>query len=266
MKRALAVYVLLMFVFCHGCTNNIRKRELIKTEKDANGTVWQLYRIYGDTIDREDDFFYPNGKLKERLFGKNDLNNKLILHGLCEIYYNNGQIKSKEHWTNNRRNGDCFDYDSLGRLKKIRKYVVFADTMQKWPNEVIRFDAKGDTIKNQSFYYDYYDTIGDDTLKKGNKYQFKIVLPGHLFNKTFLVLANYDEEFRLKDSSARDTFIMENHMISLYLDSSKCKIGENIVSGTIINYDDPTNDTDMYNLHIGKNATIYFRKKFYIKP
>ena len=70
-------------------------------------------------------------KLKKVKFYKSKINkqeyhvlksNKNIKHGLYNSYYTDGSIKESGQYEHNRRNGEWKEFDSSGKLKRIRIY------------------------------------------------------------------------------------------------------------------------------------------------
>lgn len=221
-----------------------------------DGRIEFTFKLKNDTLDYKVIIVSPQGDTQRILYLKDSCK-----HGIDSTFHKNGKVEFTGNWYYGFRKGTFTEYDSFGRRIAIRRYIIIADSSKSYLNEVIRFNQNGDTLHNTSTYYDLYSSSKTDTITNGEKISFKIVLRGALFDSAYVSFCDLDKYYRTIDSSSCDTFLMQKMSISLQ--HIKYNIGENIYSGTIINYGKPF-DTSQYKQ--SQIRVIYFRHSYYVKP
>lgn len=229
-----------------GCNINAKK-PYAKYELLSGDTVDIKFKVY-DSLDNLIEIFYEKDSLR---------------HGLNEEFYLNGIKKTEGQWYKGKKTRWFKYYDENGKLKVLRQYISIDDTTnwnsdEAYLNQVIRFNDNGDTVKDGSFFMRLL-TVGD-TIKNGNEYSFKVVLVAPLFKNAYLILCDFDSEYKLLPNAVCDTFSMKDYQ--RVLSPKDYHLGENIIRGKIVNFENYIDTLGESRQHI---ATIYFRDKFYVK-
>ena len=148
------IYLLLFLILIFSC----KKDENIHIVYYNDGVV--RLKIYPDIND-------PNKSVYEEFYNTGEL--KAVLHNVNGAFvdtgyyfYKNKGIKEKGLFKNNLIDGWWFYYDSLGRLKSKKEYVIIDNKSHL--NQVINFDKNKDTIFDTSCYFKVYLP---DTIKVG---------------------------------------------------------------------------------------------------
>lgn len=246
---------ILSFNLIFSCNNDISTKKLVDIQKNEDGHVeYEKFLMKNnDTFDTEYNLYYPNGNLKRVFHEKNLKNNG---NDIC--FYSNGRIESEGEWLLGRKYGMFKYYDSLGKLRKMIQYINYLDSAISRPNQIIVFNSKGDTVKDQSFYFDEY--ISKDTINLDKEqYWFKIVLTAPLFKEAYLKLCDYDEKYNLTSDSTCNIAHMKNFEVMLA--PKKYHLGKNVIRGAIVNYQI---FKDIYNKDSLTQANIYFADSFYV--
>jgi len=146
-----------------------------------------------------------------------------------------------------------------GSLRKVVKYMYINN--DPTPNQFIVFGKEGDTLKRKSLYYDLYCI--KDTLEVGEKYQFKIILTGHVFDSAMFYLCNYNKNFVLDTAHTEcSLFSMDKQPLSATVAVVKYTKGWNYIRGRIDNYQ---NYNDQSGMERNTHASVYFIDSFYVK-
>lgn len=178
-------------------------------------------------------------------------------HGRQELFYSNGNKKLEGNWYKGKQIGWFKYYFTNGRLQTLRQYITIKDR-ENWNNDnsylnqVIHFNENGDTINNGSFYVRI--VISGDTISTGKNYSFTVKLAAKLFKNMYVILGDFDSEFKLMPNGIIDTFAVKNYEQTF---SPKIyHLGENVIRGKVINFE--------YIHDSLSTATIYFTDKFYV--
>jgi hypothetical protein len=144
-------------------------------------------------------------------------------------------------------------------LRKVIKYIRVNDSIL--PNQFILLDENGDTIKNQSLYYDLYCI--NDTIANNEKYKFKVILSGHVFDSAAFYLCNYSDKFILDSANAQCSVFSMNKvpLCATVADVNTVK-GWNYIRGRIDNY---KNYNDLSGKEKNTHVSIYFIDSFYVE-
>ena len=242
----------LISIFVMGCSNDQPRKEAIITKYSNGSTKSEKFFQEGDTIDYKEKDYYPNGRLQIEYAIKN---NKL--HGSSRLFYMNGSKEWEGFWYNGEKIGHFKYFDSTGHLDKIVEFLPFKDSANSRANQIIRFDVKGDTVKENSLFYEYYYV--SDTIKLGDLYEFKIVLTGHIFNHAFVKFCDFDDRFNLLSEENCNTANMPN--LEIHLKYKRYKLGENYLRGVIVNYNQ---DETSKEPKVGKYVEVYFSRRFFV--
>eukprot|EP01133_Synstelium_polycarpum_P017033 gene17033-20293_t len=181
--------------------------------------------LSNDTIDERCTEYYENGKIKSKYFLKGGLP-----EGYNKNYYENGKLDFEGYWHKGKKKGLFRYYDSSGHLSKIIEFLIFRDTTNSKPNQVIYFKPNGDTLVSESNYFEFYSTR--DTIKLGKD--------RYTFNPCPMVKMN-------------------NYEISL--SPTQYNRGENILRGYIANTEYPIKPDGTLD---GKVSEYFFEIKFYV--
>lgn len=167
-----------------------------------------------------------------------------------------GNIHLIRTWHNNALT--CVTFYENNTLDKIVKY--FQVKNESIPNQMIRFDSAGDTLKHESLYYLLY--CNKDSVEIGEDYIFQVVLEGHTLDSSRFYICNYDESFSNLDQVSCNEYYMVNHS-SPNIRVKRKKIGWNYVRGKIVNFKD---FVDSMGNERNKFAEVFFVDSFYVIP
>lgn len=214
-----------------------------------NGELKSKSNWVNDTLNGLATIFYENGKIQQKVpwvKGK--------IHGVLLVYHQNGKLKQKSEYKNGLLNGRTELFYMNGSIEKIQEWVYaegynFANTRKEY-----------DSLGNLTFQ-DHYPIITPimDSVTLGEDYKIKIELKNPVHEKMTVLIGDFDENYRLKDSLSIDT-IRSNGFIAEYSFKPK-KEGTNILRGCIIDY------KERKNAGRGKNTWLqnyYFEYQFYV--
>lgn len=229
---------------------------LILTSCDVSNTQHE-YPINSNSIEFKDlkpDSVYVgkdiNGKVISKCSYKDGVQN-----GLCQFYYENGEIKEEGYFMYGLPVDTFKFYDVKGKLKSIRQYEIVKG--KSLLNQFKFFDESGNIIKDKSNYI--LLSSEKDSIELGDEYVLKIKLEAPYFkNKMDVVFGDYDTEYNLIDSINYiklngDNFEVEHTFKAI-------RSGENVIRGIVKDYKEMQNSDT-----IQARRNIYFMKKYFVK-
>lgn len=181
---------------------------------------------------------------------ENKNSNKLVsLITKDTIFYPNKNIERIE--VHNSGKLLYIDYYDSGKLSKTINYIHVNDKIQ--PNEFYFYGKNGDTLKSQSLYHVFYYV--KDTISDTEKFKFKVVLEGHVFDSAYLALSDVNSNIALDSLPVIKMQNLESPGLSI---PGKSK-GWNVIRGRIDNYKDSSKN------NFKTWAQIYFVDSFYVQ-
>lgn len=233
-----------------------------------------LFSCINENIKEE---FYPNGGLKLRA----EVNERDILNGLYEEYYDTGEIKVKLTYKNGKitdtvltfhKNGKIESkgihrnnlpigwwnyYDSDGKLNEQKEILIIDE--KPFLNQIIRYDSKDEIdYKNSSFFK---LRLKDTLVLGGNKGEVFYYHDTLGYQKRYIriIIDNQYSENNVK----KDTFVGEEseNWFGIY----NHKIGNKTVSGMIeeqLIFDGESKTSPEYKII---TFTKYFKEEVYVK-
>lgn len=200
--------------------------------------------------------YYSNGSIKAKYF---TLKGKF--HGLYTNFYSNGMICDSGQWVAGKKEGYFSYFDTLGRIEKIVEFIAYKDTSIGRPNQIIKIASNGDTVLSQSLFYEYWYVR--DTLENVNQeYVFRVILPGHIFDKASLEVCDYDEYYNQLPNAICTVGEMNDFKITVALPKDKIKKGINVIRGAVVNYREFKNKDGKDTVN---SVRLYFSKQFFVK-
>ncbi|WP_127844218.1 toxin-antitoxin system YwqK family antitoxin [Psychroflexus aestuariivivens] len=128
-----------------------------------------------------------------------------------ENYYSNGNLKSKGLIDKkDQKIGSWKYFDNNGKLNRVVEYKIIEN--KSFINQDWKLNQKGDTLNNQSCYYQL--TLEKDTIKLNEPIKVKIDLTAPCFrdrySETYVILPkdysiNFNEDFSNLDEMDLDT-------------------------------------------------------------
>jgi hypothetical protein len=242
------VQLLVLLCLLGSCNDN--KKYII--EKYANGNTKIKAEIDNDSVlNGAYEEFYETGSLYKRTTLKD---------GLCldsvYFYYRNGKLREKGIMRNTVRDGWWLSYDAKGLLTKTE----FISSRKNTVNQLIRFNAKGDTIKDSSRFYKLHIP---DTLYVGkNIGRLEYFSDSKVKDKFYEVLVNNQISDKVIHN---DTFPQEQSItrFGIYAHKEGHKTVEGVILETIMQTNEIGNDSLEF---IERQRKILFKKKVYVKP
>ncbi|MEO8148134.1 MAG: hypothetical protein ABI723_10875 [Bacteroidia bacterium] len=128
---------------------------------------------------------YPDGTLKRecKFIG---LINKTNYRHHCKLYHQNGNLAQEGDFINDTlATGWHIYYRANGTLKAKREYFQLSSNMI-YLNQVIRFEANGDTDKDASNYYSMY--FDKDTIAEGEDLSTHFKLDAPYFKNSYITI------------------------------------------------------------------------------
>lgn len=175
--RKIILVILVCSSLC-SCVKNRIGRDSLVTTSDGYGNIESKIRYINDSIKHgEAEYFYKNGKLKDRIMYKNNVKDGQHLH-----YFSNGQIQSKMFFKKGIQEGKTYWYYPNGKLEQEsnwRNGKTFGNALYYYPTGNFQayrcFDFQGNIR-----YVAEFDTLGNTLVDEG-------IIVGQLFLKQ-----NYD--------------------------------------------------------------------------
>ena len=218
----------LILMLTYSCSNNNEK---------VNNEEWN------------DVNYYSNGKIKKRCKQISFTENV----SLCEQYDSLGNLMRTGKYRNDLATGVHKFYNLNHNLECTRQYVIIGGK-ESYLNQVIRFNAAGDTIKVGSNYFSINEK--KDTLTLGETYYATIKLETPVLNPSKMEIY-FDVP---NDTSSVRIMQAENYIVNY--DYTPTHKGEYLLKGKIIEMkiDPTTTKIDTVDSRI-----LYFRKSYYVK-
>jgi len=208
----------------------------------------------------KNQFYYETGELKEI-----SSSFKGVSHGDYKRYYKSGVLKEKGEFCMDVVVGDFYSYYKNGNLKSIGHSINLKG--KQYTSGQIYYDSlNGEVVKN----IDFVERVSEsDTVTLGEDFKLRIELKdlGFTEDSSYLVLANYADDFTLDSSSLIiDTIGMPNHRVTL-LETPK-DTGTYYFRGYVFYFgkgkrkyeDGSIEEVDVHSF------PIYFEHRFYVKP
>ena len=175
-------------------------------------------------------------------------------HGLCQFYYNNGQVKEEGNFYFGKPLGTFKYYNEKGNIEEIREYQIVKDNSVI--NQILFFDGQGGIIKNKSNYIKL--SMQKDTIQLGKECSLNIILEASYFKSNMnVVIGNFDAEYNLIDSLGYVK--LEGKDFEVQYKFKAIKIGENVVRGIVKDYKKIYNSDTLQ-----ARRNIYFTKKYFV--
>lgn len=253
MLKQTFILLILIIVSNLSCNQN---EEVVSRYSNGSIRIGRI-RLNNDTMDYKMKEYYINGNLKSIYFIKSGKR-----EGYNREYYNDGKVKSEGEWMNDKMVGDFKVYYPSGELQSVLNYIPFRDSNVNRPNQMLKFDVKGDTLWNQSMYYEVKRVSNEnDTVKFGNLYVFNLKLKGHVFEKTtFVYICNFDKDYNFIPGKPRNKTTLEMKDFAIGLGTKADKYGWNYIRGYIEN---TTWSPENPSLPVTK-VQLYFTDSFYV--
>ena len=160
-------------------------------------------------------------------------------------------------WVEGRKFG-CDYFDTLnGNKTESIYYEQVHDTA--YPNQHFVFSVNGDTVKEKSFYCSIYSN--GHTIKKGDEFVLHAVLEAPIYQKAYIVIGDYDENYNLKRTAKRDTTNMYKFSTKSF--SLDYHLGMNTVRGEIVNYEDYKDPITGQKKR--RQKELFFRGEYFVK-
>ncbi|MFA6060319.1 MAG: hypothetical protein WC756_19115 [Taibaiella sp.] len=248
----MALYVI-AFISCG--EKNRQQSLYVKVERFPNGNIKEgLIKVGNDSIDFKGERFYPSGAIQSQFSMKNGL-----MHGYTKDYYPNGKVFLEGLYVAGRKKGYFRYYDSTEHLEKVIYFINYRDSSVARPNEIIRFNRQGDTLYEESYFYEFFRKA--DTLTSiSDGYKFKFVSKGRIFPYSYLILCNFDEKYNFLGSNKCIPLLMKGNIIELSRTNNKS--GINFLRGYILNTQSPLSSDGKYT---GKSVEMYFSIPYYVR-
>ena len=215
------------------------------------------HRVVEDTVDIRIERFYPSGEVLAVYHQKDGLK-----HGQETEYFASGGKKSEGVWYRGFKTGWFKYFFENGKLRTLREYIILdhPDLGERvsYPNQIINFDERGDSLSTGSFYIRLQKT--SDTIVQGTPFNVKVTLVEPMFDEMYVMLCDKDCPPSSSEVTC-DTFGVKNYRLIFSPRSSH--LGENIIEGRVVNFE---NYFDEGGRSKSKSATIYFSVRFYVKP
>lgn len=162
--RKIIFVILVCSSFC-SCVKKRIGRDSLVTTSDGYGNIESKIRYINDSIKHgEAEYFYKNGKLKDKIMYKNNVKDGQHLH-----YFSNGQIQSKMFFKKGIQEGKTYWYYPNGKLEQEsnwRNGKTFGSALYYYPTGNFQayrcFDFQG----NIRYVYEV-DSAGKITLDEG---------------------------------------------------------------------------------------------------
>ena len=189
-----------------------------------NGNIESISHWKDDKSHGEGRIYYENGQLSEIYHRRNG-----ILHGPFTWYYENGQLKAEGFFRDSVKVGVVKEYYDTGELLAENHFVNLKGKQTYTGG--IEYNKDG-SVKNESIRVD--TKAEKDTINLGEELQLKITLRKPYFDKTKVIIGDYNYNFSVVDSSSLRTLEAINHEV-IYKVQPK-RHGENFVRGYVSNY------------------------------
>jgi len=218
----------------------------------SNGEIHKEYEIKDGVPNGIYKIYYPNGNLQSHSILENN-----ILNGESIYYYENGNIKLKGDYKNGLKIGKHYEFnenkDNLTEF--IGDYLIVQG--EEYLISKIFYDYLGNVNEKTSLYQ---INVSQDTVDRGELIKIEIISNNRKFDKSRLLIGEYDENFYPSENILYDTIIGNNFKYSFSRKGEK--LGNNFIRGIIENYQITFNpDSTRTELLVAD----YFEIKFYVK-
>lgn len=175
-------------------------------------------------VEGEVNIFYPNGVLSEQY-------NKVegVLNGRARLYYDNGSLEKELFYREGKRVGVETYYYLSGGIRYKKHYVIIGG--EEVFTGGIEFNEDG-SVKEETIRVEI--VTNKDTVSLGDNVNFLISLHKPHFDRTKMIVGDFDDDFNLIDENSLDTVYTEGHKVD-YKILAKTK-GINYLRGKMINY------------------------------
>lgn len=155
-------------------------------------------------------------------------------HGSSIYFYPNGNINSVQNHIFGKKNGENIYFYDNQVLRSWYRLKMVGDS-QPQLNESIYTTDKNGSIDNHTSEFFTVRTTGD-TIKTNDKFRFEInIASPALADSMYIVVADYDENFNIKDRRSNDTIWADSKSkyLSAYNEVLATKKGLNTIRGII---------------------------------
>ncbi|MDQ6482179.1 hypothetical protein [Dyadobacter sp. LHD-138] len=170
--------------------------------------------------------YFENGKLAQDWELKNGLPN-----GKCVRYYPSGNIFTIINYKDSVNVGDAYQYyDMQGKkIKYLTNYSIVHG--KKWVNWQIQYDSLGNVKKTTT---KIKEIIAPSEIKLGDSLKLEFYLEYPQYPKTKVYYGDYDEDFKLTDTSSIKGSYGSKNAVAIYIRPRK--LGKETVRGILENY------------------------------
>ena len=245
MKRCKFLAFLLIYQFLASCD----ARNTSTFEYYSDGKIRTETRPLNDSMSIFLVYF-KNGKIRDSMMVLNG-----YLSGTATHFFENGKLRQRWTWNNGLPNGPSTTFYESGNLMDVLSYkdsipvgnfVKYFDSPgkrimysannvslngSKWVNWYVKYDSSGKIIRSSPAIK---RILASSRVQLGDslKLTFEILYPE--YQKTKVYFGDYDDEFRLKDTSSLKGAYGTKDQISIFAPART--LGKHTIRGVLENY------------------------------
>ena len=238
----------------------------------GQGKVESIVNWKNDLQDGESRFYYKNGNLQSISYWTNGKENGTstvyyengqidailnkrngFYNGLSKLYYENGQLEKESFYIDSVRSGKETRYFDNGNIKSVEYFINWQGS--ELYEGGIEYTIDGSVLK-ETIRVEI--DLDKDSVLLGEEIKAKIVLKRPIANLSKLVIGDYSDKFKLKDSISIKEVSM-NNFETTYTFKSPQK-GQQYLRGYVINYE-IIDEKD----NITRESRTYFEYPYFVK-